>query len=216
MGEYIQKREVFESLVKEARSLDLAVAVHVIGDKGLLEVSEVLKTYPVKKGLMDRVIHASYANDETIKILKTLDVFLDLQPQFVTTDFPYTLKLFKITPPYIFPFKTYDRHGLKYGLSSDAPVEIPNPLFGMYSAITRKNAYGTYQEHERLTRLEALLGYTKHAWLLTNDQAGTLSSGQLANLVVFKEDLLTCDIEAFKTMPVLETYIKGQSVYKKT
>jgi predicted amidohydrolase YtcJ len=216
MGEYIQKREVFESLVKEARSLDLAVAVHVIGDKGLLEVSEVLKTYPVKKGLMDRVIHASYANDEAIKILKTLDVFLDLQPQFVTTDFPDTLKLFKTTPPYIFPFKSYDRHGLKYGLSSDAPVEIPNPLFGMYSAITRKNTYGTYQEHERLTRLEALLGYTKHAWVLTNDQAGTLSSGQLANLVVFKEDLLTCDIEALKTMRVLETFIKGQSVYKKT
>jgi predicted amidohydrolase YtcJ len=215
-GEYIQTREVFESLVRDARSVGLAVAVHVIGDKGLLEVSEVLKAYPVKKGLFDRVIHASYANKEAIHNLKEIDVFLDLQPQFVTTDFPETLKEFKIEPHLMFPFKTYHVQGLHYGLSSDAPVEIPNPLLGMYAAITRKNDYGTYQENERLTRLEALMGYTKHAWMLTHDQGGTLETGQLGNLVVFEEDILTCDIKRLKTLKVLKTYIKGMCVYKKT
>jgi predicted amidohydrolase YtcJ len=215
-GEYIQTREVFESLVRDARSVGLAVAVHVIGDKGLLEVSEVLKAYPVKKGLFDRVIHASYANKEAIHNLKEIDVFLDLQPQFVTTDFPETLKEFKIEPHLMFPFKTYHVQGLHYGLSSDAPVEIPNPLLGMYAAITRKNDYGTYQENERLTRLEALMGYTKHAWMLTHDQGGTLETGQLGNLVVFEEDILTCDIKRLKTLKVLKTYIKGMCVYEKT
>jgi predicted amidohydrolase YtcJ len=215
-GEVIQTHEDFIQLVVNARTLDLAVAVHVIGDRGLLEVAKVLLDYPVKKGLYDRVIHASYANQEAIDILKKLDVFLDLQPQFVTTDFPETLKQFHTLPTCIFPFKTYHDSELHYGLSSDAPVEIPNPLLGMYASITRKNEHGTYQEHERLTRLQALLGYTKHAWMLTHDTAGTLEVGQFANLVVFKHDLLTCDIERLKTLKVEQTYIKGKIVYKNT
>jgi predicted amidohydrolase YtcJ len=60
------------------------------------------------------------------------------------------------------------------------------------------------------------MGYTKHAWMLTHDQGGTLETGQLGNLVVFEEDILTCDIERLKTLKVLKTYIKGMCVYKKT
>ena len=136
-GERIRDQKTFITYVKAARNHDLPVAVHVIGDKGLEEVCEILKAYPVKKGLFDRIIHASYATPKALELLESLDVFLDVQPQFITSDFPQTLDYFQSLPHHIFPFKTYDHLNINYGLSSDAPVEIPNPILGMYAAILR-------------------------------------------------------------------------------
>jgi predicted amidohydrolase YtcJ len=215
-GVRIQDRLHFESLVMASRALSLPVAVHVIGDLGLKEVAEILKKYPVKKGLYDRVIHASYCHQAALDILKEIDVFLDLQPQFITTDFPHTFKLFQTLPDMIFPFKTYHDAGLNYGLSSDAPVEIPNPLLGIHAAVTRTNKQGTYQIEQSLTRIQAFEGYTKHAWKLTKDRAGTLDTGMLANLVVFDHDILSCPIDDLLTMKVKETWVKGICVYKNT
>ncbi len=74
-GMRITSKETFKTQLRQARNANMAVAIHVIGDQGLLEVAEILRDIPVKKGLFDRVIHASYANQEAIHILKTLDVF---------------------------------------------------------------------------------------------------------------------------------------------
>jgi predicted amidohydrolase YtcJ len=215
-GERIQKQEDFIALVKKARALDLAVAVHVIGDLGLEEVLNILKTYPVKNGLKDRIIHASYASKKAIELLKTIPCFIDYQPQFVTTDFPETLDVFSKDPDYIFPLKTYHDKKIAYGLSSDAPVEIPNPLVGMYAATLRKNEKGQYQSHERITLKEAFLGYTKHAWSLTPYKAGEIKEGFHAHFIVLDADLFSIDLEKLKTLSVKQTWIDGKKVFENT
>lgn len=215
-GERIVSKEAFIDQVKAARSLGLAVAIHVIGDLGLEEVCQILKAYPVKKGLKDRIIHASYATNKAVEALKEIPCFIDFQPQFVTSDFPETFKQFKKDPELIFPLKTYHTHGLSYGLSSDAPVEIPNPLFGIHAAVTRRNTKGTYQPNETISLKDAFLGYTKHAWQLTPYQAGEIKVGYHAHFIVLDFDLFTEDVNILLNKSVLETWIDGKRVFQKT
>ena len=212
-GMRIVDPQVFKDQVRKARAADMPVAIHVIGDQGLLEVAEILREIPVKKGLYDRVIHGSYANKEAIDILKTIDVFLDIQPQFLTTDLPHTLDMFKQEPKMVFPFKTYHDEHILYGYSSDAPVEDPNPLLGIYAAVTRFIGH-RYQEHQQMSRYDAIKAYTTHAWILSNERGGYLTPTYPAHFVTFKEDLFNVDIESLKTLPVNQTWMLGKNIYK--
>ena len=81
-------------LIKHLRAHDLPLAIHVIGDLGLNEVVKLLKTYPPKKGLHDRIIHASLADMKTILMMKDMPIILDVQPQFITSDIPGYLSIF--------------------------------------------------------------------------------------------------------------------------
>lgn len=211
-GMRIVEKEVFKNQVRLAREAWMSVAVHVIGDQGLFEVAEILKEIPVKKGLYDRIIHASYANEAAIERLKNLDVFLDIQPQFLTTDLPHTLDVFQQPPKMVFPFKTYHEEKILYGYSSDAPVEDPNPLLGIYAAVTRDIGY-PYQADQCMTRYEAIQAYTTHAWILTHHQGGYLKLNYPANFVIFKEDLFTIETSSLKTLSVSQTWIQGKKIY---
>ncbi len=212
-GMRITRKETFEAQLRLTRKANMAVAIHVIGDQGLLEVAKILREIPVKKGLFDRVIHASYANQEAIHILKTLDVFLDIQPQFLTTDLPHTLSLFKDTPNMVFPFKTYHDAHIHYGYSSDAPVEDPNPLLGIYAAETR-NVGEIHDKDQCMTRYDIVKAYTTNAWMLSKLNGGYLKPTFPAHFVVFKEDLLKINHDRLKTLQVSETWMKGKNIYK--
>jgi len=212
-GMRITSMKKFKAQVTQARKANMAVAIHVIGDQGLLEVAKILRDIPVKKGLFDRVIHASYANQEAIHILKTLDVFLDIQPQFLTTDLPHTLSLFKDTPNMVFPFKMYHDAHIHYGYSSDAPVEDPNPLLGIYAAETR-NVGQIHDKDQCMTRYDAVKAYTTNAWMLSKLNGGYLKPTFPAHFVVFKEDLLKINHDRLKTLQVSETWMQGKNIYK--
>ena len=212
-GMRITSMKKFKAQVTQARKANMAVAIHVIGDQGLLEVAKILRDIPVKKGLFDHVIHASYANQEAIHILKTLDVFLDIQPQFLTTDLPHTLSLFKDTPNMVFPFKMYHDAHIHYGYSSDAPVEDPNPLLGIYAAETR-NVGEIHDKDQCMTRYDIVKAYTTNAWMLSKLNGGYLKPTFPAHFVVFKEDLLKIDHDRLKTFQVSETWMQGKNIYK--
>lgn len=213
-GERVMK-ERFEQELKKARRLEKSVAVHVIGDQGLHEVALLLKKHPVKDGLLDRIIHASYAKRETIELLKALPIFLDIQPQFLTTDLPDTLFHFTKAPQLIFPFKTYHHAGLKYGFSSDAPVEIPNPFLGMKAAIFRRkdSSSNVFQPEQMMDRKDVIAAYMKHAWSLTPHHGGTIEVNMPFHAIVLSDNLLQIDENEFNHIHVKETWVQGKRVF---
>jgi predicted amidohydrolase YtcJ len=205
----------FEQELVKARLHQKAVAVHVIGDQGLHEVALLLQKHPVQQGLIDRIIHASYAKKDTLDILKQLPVFLDIQPQFLTSDLPHTLKFFTEAPSLIFPFKSYHDAQLHYGFSSDAPVELPNPFLGMKAAIFRRNHVSekVLQPEEKMHRLDAINAYTKHAWALTTEQGGQLIVDMPCHAIILSHDLFHIEEEDFNDIYVKETWLKGKRVF---
>ncbi|MBE0700926.1 MAG: amidohydrolase [Acholeplasmataceae bacterium] len=207
----------FLTWIKKIRKHDLPVAVHVIGDQGLREVVQVLKAYPPKIGLHDRIIHASFADEETMNIMKDIPIVLDIQPQFQSSDMPWALSYLSMEPEAIYPWKTYLKFHLKLAGSSDAPVEVPNPLVGMYAAMERRSIHDgkQYQIDEMLNRFEAISLYTTGSNRPTyHTNRGQIKKGYIADFTILRDDLMVLPIQEFLEPQVKMTVIDEKIVYK--
>lgn len=121
-----------------------------------------------------------------------------------------------------FPFRSLLAAGALLGFGSDWPVVSPDPMLGMWAAITGRTLDGTrVREQERLTPHEALAAYTSGAAaLLGLDRAsaprGVLRAGALADIVVLDSDPLDFDWDRSprpSTPRVLATIVGGRLVW---
>lgn len=216
-GMIVNSKEGFIKLVKKARSYGLPVAIHVIGDQGFDDVLDILEAYPPKKGMLDRLIHTPWVKASTLKRLKDMKLSTDIQPQFLSSDLPWALSYLSQAPDYIFPWKSLLETGINLAGSSDAPVEIPNPLLGIYAATKRRSNHdhNIYQKEERLTLYEAIKLYTKNAnYNAEHKNRGYLDVGFIADFSVFKENLLEIDLEHLKHDLVTMTVVDEKIVYQ--
>lgn len=217
-GEIVMGKQRFVDTLKRARSLGLTVAIHVIGDQGLDDVANLLKTYPPKPGQKDRIIHAPWAMKKTIPLLKSLPITIDIQPQFLSADLPRALDYFSKEPELIFPWKTYLEEDIPILGSSDAPVETPNPLLGMKDAIYRESNHNhqAYHLEQSLPPFEAIKLYTTYAHLQhTKTNRGYLDQGMIADFTVTSKDLLTLNKDQWNEPLIEMTIIDEQIVYQK-
>ena len=70
----------------------MPVAIHTIGDLSLEYVIDALELYPPAKGLRDRIIHCQLAREELIERMKNLPAIIDIQPVFLSSDFPSVIE----------------------------------------------------------------------------------------------------------------------------
>ena len=211
---YSMGQDNFELVLNQARQNHLGIAVHTIGDKALYEVVESIKKYPPKKGFYDRIIHASLANEKIIQMMKGMPVILDIQSQFISSDLPRVLDIFNQVPM-IYPLKSYlDAQILTVG-SSDAPIEIPDPLLGISISESREIDHKIYQKEQRLSRFESIRIYTKDGILNPHINRGHIDVSYLADFTVFDKDLMTCSKEELTKAKVLMTVIDEKIVYQK-
>ena len=205
----------FVEILKKVRQNNQTLAVHVIGDQGLDELIDILKKYPPQQNQKDRIIHAPWVSEYGMNMLKTIPVTIDIQPQFLSSDFPEALSIFKRLPPYIFPWKTMLNQGLILSFSSDAPVETPNPLLGILDSTERvAKDNRVYQVEEKISRKEAILGYTLYANAQNHLQnRGQIKLGNVADFSIFKFDLEKASPETLKENIVFMTVIDEHIVY---
>lgn len=211
---YSMGQENFEYILNQARKNNLGIAVHTIGDQALKEVVESLKKYPPAKGFYDRIIHASLANEEIVNMMKGMPIILDIQSQFISSDLPRVLNLFDDVPM-IYPLKSYVDHGIVTVGSSDAPIEIPNPLLGIAISESREINHVIYQKDERLSRYESVKLYTKDGILDREVKRGHIDVGYLADFTVFDKDLLNCSHKDLLDAQVYMTIVDEKVVYQK-
>ena len=217
-GEIVMGKAHFIETLKRTRALGLNAAIHVIGDQGLDDVAHLLKTYPPKAGLKDRIIHAPWAMKKTVHHLASIPMTIDIQPQFLSSDLPKALTHFSQTPELIFPWKTYRDAGIPLLGSSDAPVETPNPLLGIKDAIYRESNHNhqAYQIEESLPVFEAIKLYTTYAHHQhRNKQRGYLLKGMLADFVVTSSDLMTINKQQWNDDLIEMTVVDERIVYQR-
>jgi len=120
-----------------------------------------------------------------------------------------------------YPIQTFIDAGILTALSSDAPAtawsDPVNPFVSMQAAVTRIAYEGTDTgQSERIDIETAISLYTKGAQEVTGiPGVGQLKEGYAADFVVLNEDILSMDSNRIGEVMVEETYMAGESVYRR-
>ena len=219
-GVAIFSRKELAELVKKARDLHMPVAIHTIGDLSLEYVIDALELYPPAEGLRDRIIHCQLAREELIERMKNLQAIVDIQPVFVSSDFPSVIeKLGEHRLRYAYAWKTLLEAGLYCSGGSDAPIEQVNPFLGIYSAVTRRSFIDgiCYMPEERLTVYEAISLFTTGSAYAIGKEAkqGQIAKGYEADFTILDRNIFEIEAEEIKEVQAELTVIDGEIVYRK-
>lgn len=211
-----------DELVKQARDNNMPVAVHAIGDEAFDMVLKAIEKHPLKRYGRDRLIHATMLRKDLIESLKGLPLILDIQPSFVTSDFPWVYdRLGKDNMQYCYAWKTLLTEGLHCAGGSDAPIESADPLAGIYSAVLRTNLEDIsgdgYMPEQALSVYEAVSLYTKgSAYAICHEKdRGIIEKGYLADFTVLDQDLFVIKHRDIQNVKVSKTIIASKVVYEK-
>jgi hypothetical protein len=204
--------------MKVAHNLGFQIGVHAIGDKGnrvLVDLYKRLLTEYPRKDHRHRVEHASLITDDVIKDMKKLGLIASIQPPFITTDAPLAkYRLGDARSKYTYPFKSLMDAGVICASGSDVPVEDPDVIWGLHALVNRNG----FVPEQCVNIEDALKSYTINAAYAAFEEniKGSIEVGKLADLVVLDKNPLEVPKEKVKEIQVLETIIRGKSVYKKT
>ncbi|MHA6259248.1 amidohydrolase [Sporosarcina sp. CAU 1771] len=220
-GMTVHSDEEIEEVVLLARNYGEAIAVHVIGDAAVEKVLDVIEQHPAPEGKLDRLIHVNVLRDDLVDRMEKLPVILDIQPVFVSSDFPWVMdRLGEDRLDWAYAWKSLLDRGFICGGGSDAPIEEANPLLGIYAAVARRKVgemHEGYLPEEKLSRFEAVSLFTtgSAATIGKASVRGKLDVGFDADFTVLDKDLFTVDIECIAEATVEMTVVAGDIMYKK-
>lgn len=220
-GMLIHTDEQIESYVKLARQYGEAIAVHLIGDAGVEQLLDVVERYPAPAGKRDRFIHCCVLEDELVARMKKLPIVLDLQPAFVTSDFPWVeKKLGQKRLPWAYAWKRLLDEGFMCAAGTDAPIEDVEPLKTIYAAVERKLPGQTHEGYgvsEKLSRFEAIKMYTYGSAqaICKEHERGLIKEGYVADFTIFDRDLFEGSSDEMLQANVEKTVVGGKIVYER-
>ncbi|KUP05552.1 amidohydrolase [Bacillus coahuilensis p1.1.43] len=217
----IHSKESLFTLVKKARSLNLPVAVHTIGDLAFEWVLDAVKAYPTTSDKRDRFIHGQILRKELIDGFKGVSAIIDIQPTFVLSDFPWVIdRIGENRMNYNYAWKTLLEEGIHCAGGSDAPIETVAPLVGIEAAVSRSVMVEgnpvVFGEKEKLSVFEAISLFTKgSAYAIHHEHdRGMLKEGYVADFTILKDDPFKVNETSISAISVEMTVVGGRLVYK--
>ncbi|NNF08530.1 MAG: amidohydrolase [Candidatus Eisenbacteria bacterium] len=167
-----------------------------------------------------RIEHAQVIHPNDLDRFADLGVVASIQPTHCTSDMPWAPdRLGQDRLAGAYAWRSLRTRGVLLVSGSDFPVESHNPLYGLYAAVTRQPVSGEskpgWAPEERLDRSEALVSFTAAPAYASGDlhQWGTLQAGKKADLVIWSENLVTCDPEKILDADCVLTMIDGVVVW---
>jgi predicted amidohydrolase YtcJ len=219
--------EIYAQTVAASKA-GFQTAVHAIGDRAnriVLDTFErVQREVPGSRALRMRVEHAQILDAKEIPRFAALGVIASMQATHATSDMPWV-------PARIgrarmeegaYVWRKILATGAVIANGSDFPVEEPDPMRGLYAAITRQDASGLprdgWMADQRMTRQEALVSFTRSAAFAAHAESltGSLEAGKLADLVVISSDIMRVPAHDILETSVRMTVVGGELVYERT
>jgi predicted amidohydrolase YtcJ len=212
---------------RQAADSGLSMTVHAIGDRAIhevLEAFEQLRAYERTHGLpalRHRIEHVQIIHPDDASRLGKMGITASMQPIHATSDMLAADRYWGERARLSYAWRTQLDAGATLAFGSDAPVESPNPFWGIFAAVTRRRAddspasEGWYPE-QKLTMREALQGFTVGAAYAagTEDRLGQLARGYYADLIVVEKDPFTCPVEDLLTLSSAATMVGGEWVWQ--
>lgn len=230
-GLLLQEPTVLQGYVEHAFERGFGVAVHAIGDRAnRLTLDAIVAAHAalIARGvalaplaeLRPRIEHAQVVHPDDLPRFAREGVLPSMQPTHCTSDMPWApTRLGEDRLEGAYAWRTLRDLGCILPLGSDFPVEKVSPWLGLYAAVTRQQPDGTpiggWAPEQRLTPLEALLGFTQWAaQAIGEERWGSLAVGQRADLVIVERDPLRGEASALLDNPVLLTMVDGEIVHR--
>jgi hypothetical protein len=182
----------------------------------------VQKEVPGARELRMRNEHAQILDAEEIPRFAKLNVIASMQATHATSDMPWAPRRLgeRRIEEGAYVWQKVMKSGGIIANGSDFPVEEPNPMLGLYAAITRQDPAGhpphAWAPDQRMSREETLKSFTINAAFAAHAEKdlGSLTRGKLADLVVLSKDVMQVPPKEILTTKVVTTIIGGKIVYE--
>jgi len=219
LGGYFNPPEELPRRIRAAFARGFPVAVHVTGDRGIVEAADILAR-ELGRGGPDGsfIIHGYFAPEGAPERMAELGIGLAAQPAFLY-HWADTLERFvgRERTEHFYPLDRCLAAGVAVGASADAPIADPDPLLGLYAMTTRRSASGrVWGQQHALPMAQALELYTGSATRLFSWSGfpGLLAVGQQADFVVLDRNPMETKPEDVRSVRVLATFVAGRATFR--
>jgi predicted amidohydrolase YtcJ len=200
-------------------------AIHAIGDAANAEVisaiEELSETY--KDDRRWRIEHVQIVDPVDLQKLGNHGIISSMQPVHQTSD--RTMAEARLGQDRLngaYAWQSIAKAGGKLAFGSDVPVESADPFAGLATAMTREDAagqpFGGWRPEERVTREQALAGFTTGAAFaaFAETKVGSLTPGHHADFILIDVDPMLASPAELRKAVVKETWVGGRPAYKNT
>jgi predicted amidohydrolase YtcJ len=224
---FLTSQQVLETGMLAVQS-GVSLAIHAIGDRANHEVLDgyaLLREFEKKNNLplgRHRMEHVQVLYPEDIARLHELKIIASVQPIHIPSDFLAADRWWGDRAAFAYAFRSLLDSGTALAFGSDAPVESPNPFWGLHAAVNRTRWDGEpssdgWHPEQKLTLAESLHGFTIGTAYAAGaeDHLGRIMPGYLADLVVLPQNPFEVDAQSLRDMQPLATMVDGKWVWKR-
>ena len=211
----IEEEEIYEKM-KIAHNNSFQIIIHAIGDKAnqiAVNLYKKLLTEFPRNNHRHRIEHASMLTHDVIEDMAKFGIIASCQPPFITSEYNWISKrIGEERCKYTYPMKSIINAGVVLASGSDCPIEDPHPILGLHALVTRNS----FVPEECISMEEALKTYTINGAYAAFEEniKGSIKVGKFADFVILDRNPLEINNEEIKEIQVLETIIRGKSVFK--
>ncbi len=207
--------------IRRAGERGFQVNIHAIGDRAnrtVIDAHEKVNN-ALSANLRHRIEHCQIIDPGDIPRMRELGLIASVQPPHAMGDMGMAeARIGKHRMKGAYAWRRFLDEGVLMACGSDFPIESPDPFYGMYTAVKRKNREGDppqgwYPEH-RITAEEAFYAYTAGAAYAAHQEEviGTLEAGKRADFILTDRDPFSIAPGEWLNLQVLETWLGGEKV----
>ena len=218
---YWPSEDDFRDAIGRAHAQGWQIGVHAQGDRAIDRVLDAfdaaLAAHP-RDDHRHRIEHCGGPRPDQLERMAQLGVWAVGQPRyFWDAGDAWLASLDAARVHRLQPYREMADAGVRFALSSDAPVASYRPFDTVVSAVTRTTVGGApIGESQALSVEEALRACTHDAAAsyFADDRLGTLEVGKLADVVVLDGDPFTTAVDRLGDIAVEMTLLDGEIVYE--
>ena len=220
VGLTVTSEDEVRKKVKIFNKAGFQVAIHCIGDKANRIALDIFEDTN-NKLYRNRIEHAQIIHEDDIDRFFDLGVIPSMQSIHCTSDMYWIdERLGNDRVHRAYPWSSLLKSGSIIPGGSDAPVESPDPLLGIYASITRKDLNnwpdGGWFPEQCMTIDQAISSITEWSAysMFAEKFYGSIEKDYLADFTVLNQNLSEIDPEDVPEVNILYTIVNGKIVYQ--